>query len=80
LPRIFYYAKIYGDKPLVWNGGESDYNLCINNKRAFNKKQFEVDWTGKYMPLSCTAPNEKLVRFRRLEDPKTNQEYYYLTF
>jgi len=80
LPRTFYYARIYGSNPLYWRGGENDYNLCINEKKAFNKKQFERDSTERYQPLSCDADGENLVRFRRLEDPKTNQEYYYLTF
>ncbi len=81
LPRTFYYARIYGDKPLIWQGGENDYNLCINEKSGFKKIPFKRDNDGKYQTYHpCIADGEALVRFRRLDDPKTNQQYYYLTF
>ncbi|MEZ5429300.1 MAG: DUF1036 domain-containing protein [Pyrinomonadaceae bacterium] len=80
LPRTFYYARTYGNEPLFWRGGENDYNLCINERDAFTIKQFEIDSAGQYQPLSCDNPGEDRVKFRRLDDPKTNQEYYYLTF
>jgi len=80
LPRTFYYARIYGKDPLYWRGGESDHNLCINENRAHKTNQFVVDSAGKYKPFACAGPGLKAVKFRRLDDPKANQQYYYLTF
>jgi hypothetical protein len=40
----------------------------------------ESGGAGKYRPFACAGPGLKAVKFRRLDDPKTNQQYYYLTF
>lgn len=81
LPRTFYYARTYyGDESFYWRGGEGDSALCINTKKTFKKLQFRNDGTNIRKPLPCTDENEKTVKFRRLDDPNTKQEYYYLTF
>lgn len=81
IPRTFYYARTYnGDNSLFWRGGEGDSALCINTNKAFKKKQFLNDGTGIKKPLSCTGKNEETVKFRRIDDPRIKQEYYYLTF
>ena len=66
--------------PLYWRGGENDHNLCINERRAYMTNQLVVDSDGKYKPFDCAIKGEKAVKFRRLDDPKANQQYYYLTF
>jgi uncharacterized membrane protein len=80
LPRTFYYARTYGDTPLYWRGGEGDYNLCVNTKKAFKKIQFINDGTNIRKPLPCDDTNEEFITFRRVKDPRVKQEYYYLTF
>lgn len=66
MPKIYYYAKITGEKNLEWRGGENDYNFCINTTSVFEKKQFETASDGKQEPLACNGENDSLVRFRKL--------------
>jgi hypothetical protein len=80
LPKTYYYARIYGDKPLFWMGGEADQRLCINETDTFVKKQFNKDSSGNRAALDCSAAGDVMVSFRRLGDPKTTEQYYYLTF
>ncbi|QQS40422.1 MAG: DUF1036 domain-containing protein [Acidobacteriota bacterium] len=80
MPRTYYYARTYGDKPLYWTGGEGDYNLCINKNKAFNILQFKQDGSSQYDPLPCEAENLERTKFRRVNDPVGNQSTYYLTF
>jgi len=79
MPNTYIYAESYGSKPLYWRGGDSTYNFYINDRKAFNKNQFESR-QGKSVRTSCSAEDEKLVKFRRMGYPKVSQEYYYLTF
>ena len=35
IPRVYYYARTYGDKPLYWNKGEGARVFCLNPKQRF---------------------------------------------
>jgi len=74
MPNTYFYAESYGSNPLYWRGGDSTYNFCINDRKAFSKNQFESR-QGRSVRTSCTAEDEKLVNFRRLGYPKVDQEY-----
>lgn len=80
LPRTYFFARIFSGRPLEWYGGVGDYDLCIDKGKAFKKHQYSLGPDGKYQRVACTGQTEEFVKFRRLEDPKTNQRYYYLTF
>jgi len=79
MPRTYFYARTHGDKPQFWywSGNGDGRSFCINEKKAFKI-------LGKHLPAGnsppCTASNQKMASFRRIDDPKTNEEYYYLTF
>lgn len=81
MPRTYYYARTHGDDPQYWYwSGEGDgRSLCINQKKAF-KILGERGPAGNFKSAPCTGSNQKMAAFRRVDDPKTNQEYYYLTF
>jgi uncharacterized membrane protein len=79
MPETYFYAESRGSNPLYWRGRDSAFNFCINDRKAFSKNEFETR-RGKVVRTSCTAEDEKRVKFRRLGYPNVNQEYYYLTF
>lgn len=35
VPRVFYYARTYGDKPLYWNKGDGARVFCLNPGKRF---------------------------------------------
>ena len=37
-PRVYYYARTYGEKPQFWNEGTFAKTFCINPKKRFNAK------------------------------------------
>jgi len=78
LPRTYYYARTYGSNPLFWRGGEDGRMIGINDSKAFNlvSKLFS---DGSY-DNSCNVPGYSIESFRRINDPRANQQYYYLTF
>ena len=81
IPRLFYYARTYyGDESLYWRGGDGDTELCVNTAKRFDKLQYIQDGTAVKTRQPCTAENEALVKFRRLEDPREKQDFIYLTF
>jgi uncharacterized membrane protein len=80
MPKIHYYARITGENPLEWRGGESDYNLCINMVSVFEKKQFQINSSGNQEPLACNGENDKFVRFRKLDGSQTAIPAFSLTF
>jgi len=79
MPRAYFYARTHSDKPQFWywSGNGEGKSFCINEKKAFKI-------LGKRGPAGnpppCIASNLKTASFRRIDDPKTNEEYYYLTF
>jgi len=79
IPRTFYFARMYGDNPQEWSGGEAGRPLCVNNKKAF-RTFLERGNDGNYLPSPCGADGQKQVSFRLLGEPKADQEYYFLTF
>ncbi len=79
LPRTYYYARTGAPDRLTWAGGDNDLQLCVNQNKAFHR----VDYRNSNGVLnfgSCNANGEEFVAVRRLDDPKTNQAYYFLTF
>jgi len=80
LPRTYYYARTYGERPLFWKGNENDPELCLNEKRAFSIDQLVVDPAGGKKENECDGTAEASVKFRRLDAPKANEKYYNLTF
>ena len=80
-PDLYYFARSYGAKPLTWSGGEGDFNLCINPKKAFNLIQFKRgSESGRYDPLPCEAENRERVRFRRIKEPAGDRTVFFLGF
>ena len=79
LPRTYYYAESYGFNPKFWAGGSSGRELCVNDRRAF-EIMLVRDLGGNPLPGACNQSGQKVVSFRSMDVPKTNQEYYYLTF
>ncbi|REJ76084.1 MAG: DUF1036 domain-containing protein [Acidobacteria bacterium] len=80
MPRAYYYARTYGDNPLYWSGGDSDYSLCLDKKTAFSIIQFKQDGSSQYNPLPCEGENRERTKFRRLKDPVGKRSTFYLTF
>lgn len=79
LPQTYYYAESYGDNPQFWAGGSSGRSLCVNDRKAFEIMLIRGPG-GNPIPGACDQSGQKVVSFRRIDTPKTNQEYYYLTF
>ncbi len=79
IPRTYFYARTHGENPRFWywSGTGEGKSFCINEKKAF-KILGKPGRAGT--PPPCTASNLKTAAFRRIDDPKTNAEYYYLTF
>ncbi len=79
MPRAYFYARTHSDKPQFWywSGDGEGKSFCINEKKSFKI-------LGKRVPAGnpppCNASNLKTASFRRIDDPKTNTDYYYLTF
>jgi hypothetical protein len=78
LPRTFYYARTYGNNPLFWRGGNNENSLCVNESNAFSRLS-KLNSDGTY-DAGCGDTGFRTFNFRRLNDPKTNEEWYYLTF
>jgi uncharacterized membrane protein len=83
LPRTHYYARTYAASPgashIVWAGGSSDQQNCIQTTKEF--KTAVVLRSISEGSIACE--NNKFtnkVRMRRLPDPKVTDQYYYLTF
>ena len=81
MPRTYFYARTHGDNPQFWywSGNGDGRSFCINEKKAF-KILGERGPAGNFKSAPCTESNQKMASFRRIDDPKTNQAYYYLTF
>ncbi len=78
LPHTYFYARTGGFRSLQWVGGNGDLLLCVNQKKAF---QSWLDRTTDGLEKSsCRNDGEEMILFRHLDDPKTNQGYYYLSF
>jgi len=80
LPRTFYYARVFGDKPLFWKGGDADQSLCVKSGSAFNMVEFRYSPGKAEQATLCTGVKEEWVKFRTLGAPATGQQYYHLTF
>jgi uncharacterized membrane protein len=81
LPRTHYYAyaRPFGAKAKIWEGGEDDLQDCIQITKAF-KSAFPL---GSIADGSSKCPDNNItrkVRMRRIPDPKATDQYYYLTF
>jgi len=35
IPRVYYYARTYGDTPLYWKGGDNERVFCLNPGKRF---------------------------------------------
>ena len=79
LPQTYYYAESHGDNPQFWAGGSSGRALCVNDRKAF-QIMLVRGRGGNPIPGACDQLGQKVVSFRRIDTPKTNEEYYYLTF
>jgi len=79
MPETYFYAESRGSNPLHWRGRDNAFNFCIDDRKAFNRNEFETR-QGKIVRTSCTDEDEKRVKFRRLGYPEVEEEYYYLTF
>lgn len=79
LPRTYFYARTHGDKPQFWywSGIGDGKSFCIDEKKSF-KLSGKRTLSGN--PPQCTASDQKTAAFRRLADPKADEDIYYLNF
>jgi uncharacterized membrane protein len=79
LPRAYFYARTHGKNPRFWywSGAGEGKSFCINEKKAF-KISGKRNPAGT--PSPCTASYQKTAAFRRVADPKADEEVYYLNF
>ncbi len=79
LPRTHYYARTYGETPLVWEGGVGDQQNCIPIAQEFKKAVLLESISAGAIACENSQFTRK-VQMRRLPDPKVTEQYYYLTF
>ncbi|HUF04403.1 MAG TPA: DUF1036 domain-containing protein [Aridibacter sp.] len=80
LPRTYYYARTYGEKGVEWVGGEDGTKLCINTTSVFRIDQIIPKGNGLRDKEPCDGVDEAIKSFRTVNAPKSNEEYYYLSF
>ena len=78
VPRTYYYARTHGENALQWHGGDEGRKICVNESKVFKLKS-RVLHDGNFDP-TCDERGFSTVSFRRVNDPKTNEVYYYLNF
>lgn len=78
-PSTYYYARIYGEKPLVWEGNA--WETCVNQNDAF-KIQLDNNVPSAELDRYCAAKgaNYTKIGMRNLPEPKANEVVYYLNF
>ncbi len=77
-PRIYMYAQTFTKDPKYWTGGLTGLKRCVDRSDEFRFVHPGV-FVGDVPPEAC-ASRQKLVSFRPIASPRTNEVYYYLTF
>jgi len=80
LPRLFYYARTKGNKPLVWRGKPGGHDGCVTESLPFTTNQFAPNSAGTVQAYACSGPQERKVNLRSIPAPKAGNSYFYLTF
>ncbi|MEM8917372.1 MAG: DUF1036 domain-containing protein [Pseudomonadota bacterium] len=71
VPRIYFYARRYGDRPLYWEGGKQARPMCLDPDRRFG---------ARFTRDGFCSNNLKSEMFRYLATPKDGQGTIYLNF
>lgn len=79
MPRTYLYARTHGEKPQFWywSGTGDGKSFCIIEKKTF---KISGRPTPAGTPPVCAEIDQKIAAFRRVADPKADDDVYYVTF
>lgn len=72
----FIYAKSGQLFQQIWEGIGDDLSFCINQKKAFEIRQFEIK-NHKLIRFPCEGTNLDLVKFLEVPGPEFGEMYYW---